>query len=177
MREHSTKQTSKDPTGLPAASTFTSSPLRNRLRMELDAPVSDVWALMGDLARFPEYSEGLERVDVELDEEGRCTAYTCHFKPVEEGAEAPVSRDVMKWYEPDRGYLSVEVEGNAGTENTVAFMTLDPLPAGTRLTYDMHFDAEDLGAAKAAIDGVNADMADRLIARFGGRVSERYVEE
>jgi hypothetical protein len=47
---------------------------------------------------------------------------------------------------------------------------------GTRLTYDMHFDAEDLDTMKTAIDEVNGDMADNLIARFGGRITDRHVE-
>jgi hypothetical protein len=51
------------PSSVPSASEFTSSPLRNRLRLELDAPVSEVWELLGDLSRFPEYSVGLERVE------------------------------------------------------------------------------------------------------------------
>jgi hypothetical protein len=170
------RQTSPDSSGAPPASEFTSIPLRNRIRVELYAPVSDVWELMGDLSRFPEYSAGLERVEVEQDEDGRCTEFACYFKPLDEGSEGAVSRDVMKWYEPNRGYLSVEVEGNTGTDNTVAFMTLDPIPRRTRLTYDMHFDAEDLDTMKTAIDEVNGDMADNLIARFGGRITDRYVE-
>ena len=157
----------------PSASEVTSSPLRNRIVVELDAPVSEVWDLTGDLARFPEYSAGLERVEATLDDEGRCLDYTCFFKPLEEGGEGHVSRDLVKWYEPNRGYLSVEVEGG----NTVARMTLDPIPEGTRIGYDMHFDAEDLAAAKAAIDDALVDIAENLIARFGGRVTERYVEE
>jgi carbon monoxide dehydrogenase subunit G len=160
---------------VPSVGDFTSIPLRNRLRMELDAPASEVWDLMGDLSRFPEYSSGLERVEAQRDDNGRCTGYTCYFKPIEEGAEALVSRDVMKWYEPNRGYLSAEIEGNTGTERTVAFMTLEPVGNGTRMTYDMHFDAEDLDVMKAAINDVNLDMADNLIRRFGGRVSERYM--
>ena len=32
---------------VPAASDFTSSPLRNRIRLELEAPVSEVWELIG----------------------------------------------------------------------------------------------------------------------------------
>lgn len=163
--------TSTEQTGVPSASEFTSSPLRNRILVELDAPVADVWELMGDLSRFPEYSVGLERVDAVVDDEGRCVEYTCYFKPFEEGAEGAVSRDVMKWY-ADRGYLSVEVEGG----NTVAFMTLDPIPGGTRLSYDMHFDADDLAATKAVIDEALVDIAENLIARYGGRLVERYVE-
>jgi hypothetical protein len=82
----------------------------------------------------------------------------------------------MKWYEPNRGYLSVEVDGDAGTDGAVALMTLDPTPGGTRLSYELYFHAHDLDAMKAALDGVNVDMADRLIGRFGGRVLERFVE-
>jgi carbon monoxide dehydrogenase subunit G len=161
---------------VPSASDFASSPLRNRMRLELDAPAPDVWELIGDLARFPEYSMGLERVEVVQDADGGCTEYTCHFKPLEEGAEGAVSRDVMKWYEPNRGYLSVEVEGDAGTDGAVASVTLDPMPGGTRVTYDMHYDAEDVDTMKTQLDEVYADMAQNLIARFGGRVIERYVE-
>ena len=163
-------------TGAPSVGDFTPSPVRNRIRLELEAPVSEVWELTGDLSRFPEYSVGLERVEVELDAAGRCTEYTCYFKPPEESSEGAVSRDVMKWYEPNRGYLSVEVEGSAGTEGAVAFTTLEPIPGGTRVSYEMYFDAEDLETMKAHLDAVFVDMADRLIARFGGRVTERYVE-
>jgi carbon monoxide dehydrogenase subunit G len=172
MSEHPSTQTSV----VPSVSEFTFSPLRTRLRLELEATVAEVWELMGDLSRFPEYSAGLERVEVKRDEHGRCSEYTCYFRPVEEGAHGAVSRDVMRWYEPHRGYLSVEAEGDAGTEGAVAFMTLEPAPGGTVMNYEMYFDAEDLDAMKAALDEVNADMADRLIGRFGGRVVERYVE-
>jgi carbon monoxide dehydrogenase subunit G len=162
--------------GVPSASDFTSSPLRNRLRLELDAPVAEVWELIGDLSRFPEYSVGLDRVEAQLDESGTCVEYTCYFKPHEAGSEPAMSRDVMKWFEPNAGYLSVEVEGSAGTAGAVAFTTLDPTPGGTRVSYEMYYDAEDLDAMRAQLDEVFADMADRLIARFGGRVAERYVE-
>jgi Polyketide cyclase / dehydrase and lipid transport len=172
MTEHASTQTGV----VPSPSDFTSSPLRNRLRIELEAPVSEVWELTGDLSRFPEYSVGLERVEVKHDEAGRCVEYTCYFKPVEGSAESAVSRDVMKWYERERGYLSVEVDGDTGTEGTVAFTTLDPIPGGTRLDYHMYYDSKDLGTMKTHLDEVFGDMADRLIARFGGRVIDRYVE-
>ena len=169
-------QATTDSRLVPSAGAFTSSPLRNRIRVELDAPVSEVWALVGDLSRFPEYSAGLERVDVELDEDGRCVEYTCYFKPFEEGSEGAVSRDVMKWYEPNRGYLSVEAEATWGGGHTVALTTLDPIPGGTRITFDTHFDADDLDAAKAHFDEALVDIAENLIARFGGRVTEHHVE-
>jgi hypothetical protein len=178
MNEGTSTQVSAISTALPSASAFTSSPLRNRVRVELEAPVAEVWQLMGDLSRFREYSVGLERVDAVLDADGRCVEYTCYFKPFEEGAEGAVSRDVMRWYEPNRGYLSVEVGGTWGGEGTVALMILDPIPGGgTRVTNDVHFAAEDLPAAKSAIDEALVDIAENLIARFGGRLVERYVEQ
>jgi hypothetical protein len=170
-------QTSSGSNEVPSPGEFTSSPLRNRIRVELDAPVSDVWELIGDLSRFPEYSSGLERVEAKQDDDGRCIEYTCYFKPLEEGSEGALSRDVMKWYQPNRGYLSVEVEASWGGGNTVALTTLDPIPRGTRATYNVHFDADDLGAAKTQLDEALVDIAEHLIARFGGRVTDRYVEQ
>jgi hypothetical protein len=37
-------------TDIPSSTVFTSAPLRNRLRVELHAPPSDVWALVADCA-------------------------------------------------------------------------------------------------------------------------------
>jgi carbon monoxide dehydrogenase subunit G len=177
MRGDDMKEQSVTGTDAPSPSEFTSSPLRNRLRLELDAPVSGVWELLGDLSRFPEYSVGLDRVEAETDQAGRCVEYTCYFKPVDGGSLSAVSRDVMKWYEPERGYLSVEVEGDAGTDGAVALTTLEPTPTGTRVGYEMYFDSQDLEVMKAQLDEVFADMADRLITRFGGKVLDRYVEK
>jgi len=164
-------------TALPSASEFTSSPLRNRLRVELDAPVSEVWELMGDLSRYPEYSAGLERVEAKTDEDGRCIEYTCYFKPLENGAEGAVSRDVMKWYEPNRGVPVGRGRRHVGWRRRGRPPDARSDPGGTRVTNDMHFESEDLEAAKAHIDEALVDIAANLVARFGGRLTERYVEE
>jgi hypothetical protein len=50
-------------------------------------------------------------------------------------------------------------------------------PGGTLVTNDMHFESEDLEAAKAHIDDALVDIAENLIARFGGRLSDHYVEK
>lgn len=172
----STATTTATSGGIPPAGDYTSSPLRNRIRLELNAPVSEVWELIGDLSRFPEYSSGLERVETVEDGDGRCLEYTCYFQPLEEGADGAMSRDVMKWYEPGRGYLSVEVDGTWGGSGTVALTTLEPSGTGTRLTVDIHCHAEDLEATKAHFDEALGDIAQNLVARFGGRAAERYVE-
>jgi hypothetical protein len=55
-------------------------------------------------------------------------------------------------------------------------MTVDPTPGGSRVTFDMHYDSEDLDAMKTHMDEVYSDMARRLTDRFGGRIIDRYAE-
>jgi uncharacterized protein (TIGR02246 family) len=165
-----------EPTMRPALATLTSAPLRNRIRVELDAPVATVWTLLGDLARFPEYSAGLERVDTTLDSAGRCTEYVCHFKPMAPGEPGIVDRNVVRWYEPAAGYASSGKDSAFGLIDDVNLVTLEPAQAGTLLTWDEYFHAQDVGAMRASFDDALADIADRLIARFGGRVRERFVD-
>lgn len=159
----------------PDLTTLTSAPLRNRIRVALDAPLPDVWALLGDLPRFPEYSAGLARVDATLDPAGRCTEYVCHFKPPAEGEPGIVDRNVMRWYEANAGYASSARDSSFGLRDDVNLLTVEPAPAGTLLTWDEYFDAEDVPAMLASFDEALADTAERLVARFGGRLLERYA--
>ena len=162
---------------VPPASSFTTAPLRNRIRVEFKAPVSEVWALIGNLTRFPEYSSGLERVETKEDLSGRCTEYVCYFKPQEEGGESIVERELVRWYEPNRGYASSGEEGNAfGVKNDLNLVILEPSKGGTILTWDEYYDAQDLDMMKAHFDQAFADIAENLIRRFGGAVVTRYVD-
>lgn len=157
---------------------FTSSPLRNRYRVELEAPVSEVWALLGDLSRFPEYSSGLERVDARKDSSGTPTEYVCHFKPREEGGARVVHREHIRWYEPNRGYASSGEKDNAfGVTNDLNRVTVEPSKEGTILTWTVYYDAQDLDMMRAEYDQAFADIGQNLIRRFGGKVIERYVEQ
>ena len=160
----------------PTILSWTTAPLRNRVRVVLGQPVKEVWALLGDLSRFPEYSAGLERVDAIAGKDGRCTEYVCYFKPRAPGEPAIVERNPMRWFEPGRGYASSGEPNNAfGLRNDVNLMTVEPCPDGTLLTWDEYFDAADVEANRAEFDQALADTAERLIARFGGRVLERYA--
>jgi hypothetical protein len=136
-----------------------------------------VWTLLGDPARLPEYSAGLERVEATLDSTGRCTAFVCHFKPLEAGGERIVSRDVVRWYEPLRGYASSGAGEDAfGMANDLNLVLLEPSAGGTLVTMDEYYDARDLGMMKAHFDEAFADIGERLVRRFGGRVVDRFVE-
>ncbi len=121
----------------PSASELTSSPLRNCIRVELSAPISEVWALISDLARFPEYSSGLERVDAKVDSSGRCTEYVCHFKPPEADGVRIVSREVIRWWEPNRGYASSGAESDVfGLTNDLHRVVVEPSEEGAVVTLD-----------------------------------------
>ena len=162
---------------VPNAASFTSAPLRNRIRVELKAPVPNVWALMGDLTRYPEYSSGLERVEVKKiraecspstyaalshkrkAERVFCTASSC----------VGTSRTAATPQSPR--------EPNAfGLTNSLTLVTLGPSKEGAIMTWEQYYDAADLDMNKAVFDQALADIAERLIARFGGRVVERYVD-
>ena len=65
-------------TEIPNPTTFTTAPLRHRLRVELNASAPDVWALVGTHTRLPEYSAGIASVEVEGS--GASRARVCHFR-------------------------------------------------------------------------------------------------
>jgi hypothetical protein len=154
-----------------------SAPARNRIRLHLTAPVAEVWALVGDLARLPEYSAGLERVEVSRDARGRPTEFVCHFK-ADDGGAPIVSRDFVLWHEAGRGWASTAAEPASafGTRNEVHQVSLEPSPQGTMASWVAHYDAADLATHRAHLDQALGDIAARLIARFGGQLLERFVD-
>jgi carbon monoxide dehydrogenase subunit G len=164
------------------ARAFTSAPMRNRIRLTLDAPLSQVWALVGDLSRLPEYSGGLDRVEVTMDySRGRPTGYACHFKPQQEGEAGLVTRERIRWYDPARGWASAGAEpvDAFGIRDSLHQVTVEPSGRGTLLIWAAHYDAEDgeaLAAYRASLDEALGDIAERLIARFGGRLLSRAMD-
>ncbi|HVL68806.1 MAG TPA: SRPBCC family protein [Vicinamibacterales bacterium] len=161
----------------PSAGTFTSAPLRNRLQVQLNAPENEVWALVGDLARLPEYSAGLERVDVAKKSDGTPAGYVCHFKPYPGTAEGMAHQEVIRWYEVNRGFASSGTEGNPfGLIDDLNLVTVAQGPGGTLLTWEVYFDAGDVPAMRSSYDNALADIGSQLVARFGGRLVEVYTE-
>jgi hypothetical protein len=160
-------------TPVPDPSSFTSAPMRNQMRVQLNAPVSEIWALVGDIGRLPDYSGGLERVEVKKTSSGAPEEYTCHFKPTEPGGPGAVARDIVRWYEPNRGWASTDAEPNDfGTKNSLHIVTVSLANGGTLLDWRAHYDAPDLETNRTELNKALGDIAQRLIARFGGRVLE-----
>lgn len=157
---------------VPSAASLTSAPLRHRLRVELHAPVAEVWAVVGDHTRLPEYSAGLERVELTPRREAR----VCRFR-ARDGAEAMSLREVIRWEATGIGYATSAEPGNAfGLEHDLSLVTVARSARGTIVTWEQHYDSADLPAMRAEFDGALADMGARLAARFGGRIVERFVD-
>jgi hypothetical protein len=159
------------------ARALTHGPLRNRIRVELHAPVAEVWTLIGNLPRFPEYSSGLERVDAMSDSSGTPLEFVCHFKPRDGSGVSIAHRELIRWYEAERGYASSGEQGNVfGLSNDLNLVILEPSKRGTLVTWEQYFDAQDLDMMKEGYDQALADIGENLIRRFGGAMRERYVE-
>ena len=165
----------KTTTTIPAASTFTSAPMRHRLRLELHAPVAEVWALVGSHARLPEYSSGIATVEVE-GTPGAQTR-TCRFHSPDGSTPGPSIRERVRWEEVGVGYAtSAEPNNDFGLSNTLSLVTVQPVAAGTLFTWEEHYDSTDLPASRASYSDGFADIAQHLTSRFGGKVLERYVD-
>ena len=164
-------------TDMPKPTEFSSAPLRNRLRVALDAPLPKVWTLVGDPGRLPEYSAGLARVDVSRGASGRPESFVCHFKPMQEGAEGVVSHDRLRWWAAERGWASSGAQADAfGLENDLNVVVLEPTESGAILSWEVYFDSQDVGSMKAHFDEALSDIGENLVRRFGGRILERYVQ-
>ena len=162
---------------VPDAKSFTTSPLRNRLRLELRARPEAVWALVGDHTRFPEYSPGLAKVEVMGGEREPGRTRVCHFRPMAEGDKGMVLREDLRWEAPGLGYAATAQHGNGfGLENELTLVTLQPAGEATILIWDQHYDGGALSEMKREFDTALKEIGDQLVRRFGGRVLERYVE-
>ncbi|GAA3638402.1 hypothetical protein GCM10022397_24900 [Flavivirga jejuensis] len=166
----------------PDASQFVTSPLRNRIKLQLNAPIPEIWALVGKLDRMPEYSSGLKKVDATYDADNKCTNYTCHFFPMEEGGDVTTHSETIKWYEPNIGFASKAHEPNLlGLQEALSIITFKDKGEHTVLQWETYFTAENEEMIQMNIMGfeqaLNIDIAQNLIKKFGGKVLESYINK
>lgn len=163
----------------PRASNFVESPVRNRLTLELNRPVSEVYALVGDPGNMPKYSAGLEKVETES-ENGRYSSYTCYFKTKTEDEEGLVHTEAIVWQEVNQGWASMSHEPDEfGFTDYFSLTTLEDKGNKTLLQWYMHYNHESLEMIKmnaSELVDVFDDMGNQLIAKFGGKVVENFVK-
>ncbi|WP_416866989.1 MAG: SRPBCC family protein [Imperialibacter sp.] len=165
---------------LRTADEWVSSPLRNRLTLKLNRNVEEVWALVGDPANMPQYSDGLRKVETEFDEAGNCTAYTCYFKPVDGVNEEIIHHTTIIWHERNTGWASLDPEVNPfGMLQSLSLMTLEADEEQTVFKWQFHFNCENEMMLNFNKDGYKSaldDISQRLIKKFGGTQLENFVE-
>jgi hypothetical protein len=157
---------------LPDPAVYTTAPLRNRISVELAAPAAEVWELVGDHRRLPEYSAGIESVDVAADGAAR----TCRFRATDETPSIDLTERI-RWYVPQVGYCASAAESNPfGLTEDLSVVTVMPAEGGTVFEWAQYFNNEDLATAVQSFDEGLVDMAQRLIARFGGELREHWAQ-
>lgn len=166
---------------LPTTDRWVKSPVRNRLVLELNKPVSAVWALVGNPANMPKFSSGLDSVTTERIN-GKCTQYTCYFKSVKEGESGYVHTENMIWQEYKRGWASRSIEPNAmGYTDYLSLLTFENLPGKkTRLTWAITSNHKDQKMIELSTKGlVEAfdNISKHLINKFGGKLVENFYEK
>jgi hypothetical protein len=63
-----------------------------------------------------------------------------------------------------------------GLTNDLSLVTVAPIPRGEAVHLGSYYDHPDLPMMRASFDDGIADIGRRLIARFGGRLLERYID-
>jgi hypothetical protein len=161
---------------IPNATEFSPAPLRHRLRLELNASLPEVWALVGSHVRMPEFSGGISAVEIENAPDGSRTR-TCQFRSPDGASPGPRLREQIRWEAPNLGYAVTGEPGNAfGLDDSLELVTVASTPAGTLVSWEEYYDNQDLDAARASFDEGLGDIARRLLDRFGGRLLERYTD-
>jgi hypothetical protein len=151
---------------------YSAAPLRNRIVIQLAAPVDEVWDLIGDHRRMPEYSAGIECVDVTADGELR----TCRFRATDQTPSIDLTERI-RWYIPQVGYCASAVEPNPfQLTDDLSIVTVGQTDAGTVFEWAQHFNGEDLAIAVQSFDQGLVDIAQRLIARFSGDLREHWAQ-
>jgi hypothetical protein len=80
-------------------------------------------------------------------------------------------------YERNAGYASSAQADNAfGVTSDFNLVSVESSGDGTTLPVDEYYEAADLPIMRAEYGDAFADIAQRLIARFGGHVVERRVD-
>lgn len=157
-----------------SANKWVTSPLRNSIRVELNAPVNDVWKVVGNPVHLFSSSCGVNSVETKTDDSDKCTEYTICYES-ENGGKDMVARSTMVWYEPNQGWASLDDEPHPmGFKQSLLLVTIEEKDEKTILSWNMHYDIENdemLQIFIVALDQtLKEEVAQLLIQKFGGRI-------
>lgn len=177
--ESKMEQKKENTTVLPTADKWVTSPVRHLLVLELEKPVAEVYALVGDPGNMPKYSVGLDSVTTKT-ENGKCIQYTCYFKPAAKGEKGYVHTDNMVWQAVNQGWAAKTPEPNEmGFTESFSLTTFEEINGKTIVKWYMHYNHKKpkmIEMNKQGLVSAFDDIGKQLVAKFGGKVVENYVE-
>jgi hypothetical protein len=92
------------------------------------------------------------------------------------GEAGIVSRDLIKWYQPNRGWASHSASGDVfGLSDDLHLMTVEASCDGTLLTWDAYYQTQDLSMMQGHLQEALTDIGQNLLKRFGGRLIHCYT--
>ena len=164
----------KESMGFPTADKWVKSPLRNRLELELNAPINEVWEFAGDPGKILTCISGLNKVEIKTDALGTYTGYTCFYYSSGDSIEATVQAKML-WHQAHKGWASLDDEPNDfGFQQSLSLITFRPKDTGTILSWDMHYNNESDEVLQVSIVSLEqvlrGEIAPQLIKKFGGSI-------
>lgn len=161
----------------PSADKWVKSPLRNSVKLKLNAPISKVWEVVNNPAKVLLSCADINRVEIETNKTGVCTAYTCIYKPLEEEATEVNAHSKILWSEINKGWASLDDEPHPfGFKESLALMTLKEEGNNTSLNWFMYYDIENNDELQMTILSLDKTLKDEiaqyLILTFGGFISD-----
>lgn len=157
----------------PSADNWVTAPLRNGIRIELNALVNEVWEFVGNPANIFSDCCGVNNVESQTNDSGKCMDYTIYYES-ENSCEYMVARSSMVWYERNQGWASLDEEPHPmGFEQSLLLVTIEEKKKKTVLNWNMYYDMENDDLLQMFISGLNqslkGEVAQMLIEKFGGR--------
>jgi hypothetical protein len=147
-------------------------PLRNDVKVVLDAPVGEVWAIISDHGQLPSYSAGIREVVLDDSCQGPgggvgCTR-TCSFH------EGPPIAETIVFVEEPYALATRGVQPNEyQLTNDLTLVTLRPLGDDrTEFWWRQYYDHPQLEQMKPVFDEALRDLGQRLVQRFGAAVQQ-----
>lgn len=158
----------------PSADNWVTSPLRNGIKVELNASVDEVWKFVANPANIFSDCCGVNKVELKTNDSGECTEYTIYYESEDGGKDMP-ARSAMVWYEPCKGWASLDEEPHPmDFEQSLLLVTMEEKEEKTVLNWSMYYDIANDEMLQMFITGLDqslkGEVAQILIKRFGGRL-------
>ena len=158
----------------PSTNKWVTSPLRNSIKMELNASANEVWEIVANPANIFSNCCGVNNVEPKTNDSGKCIEYTINYES-EDGSEDMVAHSTMVWYEPNQGWASLDNDPHPmGFKQSLLLITIEEQKEKSVLNWNMYYDIENDEMLQMFITGLNQslknEIAQLLIQKFGGKI-------